>query len=52
MAAVLQDHDAKVTDENDKIREDPNDVDDAEDELSSKDPTQKKKKRKKKKKGT
>ncbi|KAG8194817.1 hypothetical protein JTE90_017256 [Oedothorax gibbosus] len=50
MAAVVQDHDSKIQEENDEIREDPNDVDDAEDELSSKDPAQKKKKRKKKKK--
>ncbi|GFQ95033.1 methionine aminopeptidase 2 [Trichonephila clavata] len=50
MAAVVQDHNAKVEDENDEIREEPNDVDDAEDELSAKDPAQKKKKKKRKKK--
>lgn len=50
MAAVVQDHDAKVEDENDEIRDDVND-DDAEDELSAKDPAKKKKKKKKKKKG-
>ncbi|KFM59006.1 Methionine aminopeptidase 2, partial [Stegodyphus mimosarum] len=49
MAAVVQDHDAKVEDENEGVREDPNE-DDAEDELSSKDPAKKKKKKKKKKK--
>ncbi|XP_015920292.2 methionine aminopeptidase 2 [Parasteatoda tepidariorum] len=50
MAAVVQDHNSRIEEENDEIREDPNDVDDAEDELSAKDPAQKKKKRKKKKK--
>ncbi|GFT41661.1 methionine aminopeptidase 2 [Nephila pilipes] len=50
MAAVVQDHNAKVEDEKDEIREEPNDVDDAEDELSAKDPAQKKKKKKRKKK--
>ncbi|CAL1288658.1 unnamed protein product [Larinioides sclopetarius] len=50
MAAVVQDHNAKVEEENNEIRDDPNDVDDAEDELSAKDPAQKKKKRKRKKK--
>ncbi|GBN17692.1 Methionine aminopeptidase 2 [Araneus ventricosus] len=50
MAAVVQDHNAKVEDENNEIRDDPNDMDDAEDELSAKDPAQKKKKRKRKKK--
>ncbi|KAF8768372.1 methionine aminopeptidase 2-like isoform X2 [Argiope bruennichi] len=50
MAAVVQDHNAKVEEENNEIRDDQNDVDDAEDELSAKDPAQKKKKRKRKKK--
>ncbi|GIY60330.1 methionine aminopeptidase 2 [Caerostris darwini] len=50
MAAVVQDHNAKVEEESNEIRDDPNDVDDAEDELSAKDPAQKKKKRKRKKK--
>lgn len=50
MAAVVQDHGEKKDEENEEIKVELFDEDDAEDELSTKDPSKKKKKKKKKKK--